>query len=194
MRKQGYQIDGFVLTEHRQFNHDLNYQHLSYENDILILKGAELDTDSGHFLVYGITEQLSEEIDFSDVNINAAVLVETCVEKGAVAIPAHPGRNGIGFANFIDSGYSQFKTIKVVEQLNGSNRASENARTSSLIKKFNYLGIGGSDSHVVSTIGTCMTHFENKIDNEEDLVRELKGTSFKAIHLREAISTESSAL
>ena len=192
LRKKGYQIDGFVLTEHRQYDPDINYQHLSDENDILILKGAELDTDSGHFLVYGITEELQRKIDFSDINMNAAVLIKTCEENKAVAIPAHPGRDRIGFVNFIDSGYSQFKDIKVVEQLNGSNRKSEHERTSSLIRKFNYLGVGGSDSHMVSTIGTCMTLFENRIHNEEDLVRELRGTAFKAIHLGEAISTESS--
>ena len=121
-------------------------------------------------------------------------MIETCEENEAVAIPAHPGRHRIGFANFIDSDYSQFKTVKVVEQLNGSDRASENERTSDLIRKYNYLGIGGSDSHMVSTIGTCMTYFQNRIKNEKDLVRELKGSGFKAIHLREAISTKSSTL
>ena len=87
LRKKGYQIDGFVLTEHRQYDPDINYQHLSDENDILILKGAELDTDSGHFLVYGITEELQRKIDFSDINMNAAVLIKTCEENKAVAIP-----------------------------------------------------------------------------------------------------------
>ena len=43
LRKKGYQIDGFVLTEHRQFNHQIDYTKLGNENGLLILKGAELD-------------------------------------------------------------------------------------------------------------------------------------------------------
>ena len=43
LRKKGYQIDGFVLTEHRQFNHQIDYTKLGNENGLLILKGAELE-------------------------------------------------------------------------------------------------------------------------------------------------------
>ena len=70
LRKKGNTIDGFVLTEHRQFNHDIDYSALSAENQILILKGAELDTDCGHFLVYGVTEEITARIDFSDVSLS----------------------------------------------------------------------------------------------------------------------------
>ena len=52
IRRKGGHIDGFVLTEHRQFDHGLDYSNLSSDSGLLILKGAELDTDSGHFLEY----------------------------------------------------------------------------------------------------------------------------------------------
>ncbi len=56
LRTRGFRIDGFVLTEHRQFDLSIDYSELSEKYDILILKGAELDTDCGHFLVYGINK------------------------------------------------------------------------------------------------------------------------------------------
>ena len=76
LRRKGAEIDGFVLTEHRQFNHDIDYVSLSKKNGITILKGAELDTDAGHFLVYGITKSLSENIDFFDLSMSAEKLVK----------------------------------------------------------------------------------------------------------------------
>ena len=133
LRKKGKSIDGFVLTEHRQFNHSVNYSSLASESGLIILKGAELDTDTGHFLVYGISEELTNKIDFSDVNMSAQKLVDCCDTYGAIAIPAHPGRAGIGFAEYLDKGVTGFETVKTVERLNGSNRPGEGEKAELLI-------------------------------------------------------------
>ena len=86
LRRKGIEIDGFVLTEHRQFNHDIDYVPLSRKSGVTVLRGAELDTDAGHFLVYGITESLSANIDFLDLSMNAEKLVMLCDKFGAIAI------------------------------------------------------------------------------------------------------------
>ncbi len=78
LKEKGYQIDGFVLTEHRRFDQDVDYSALSKEHGILILKGSELDTRYGHFLVYGVTEGLTRDIDFSDVRMDARQLMQGC--------------------------------------------------------------------------------------------------------------------
>lgn len=183
LRRKGKSIDGFVLTEHRQFDHDVDYTKLASDNGIIILKGAELDTDTGHFLVYGISEQITAELDFSDVNMSAQNLVDICDTYGGIAIPAHPGRAGIGFAEYLDGGVTGFEAVKSVEQLNGSNRPGEGEKAESLIKAKGYLGTGGSDAHIVSAIGTCMTSFEKTINNESDLVQELRNGRFTAVRL-----------
>ena len=183
LRKKGKSIDGFVLTEHRQFNHSVNYSSLASESGPIILKGAELYTDTGHFLVYGISEELTTKIDFSDVNMSAQKLVDCCDTYGAIAIPAHPGRAGIGFAEYLDKGVTGFETVKTVERLNGSNRPGEGEKAELLIDAKGYQGTGGSDAHIVSAIGTCMTNFEKDISDEYDLVEELRNGSFKAVRL-----------
>ena len=109
IRKKGGDIDGFVLTEHRQFDHNLDYSRLSSESGLLILKGAELDTDSGHFLVYGITSEITNRLDFSNVNLRAVDLVYTCDEYGAIAIPAHPGRQELDLLNLSKMESQNFK-------------------------------------------------------------------------------------
>ena len=58
LRKRGYTVDGIVLTEHRQFDVDKDYSALAQQYGVLVLKGSELDTRYGHFLVYGVTGSL----------------------------------------------------------------------------------------------------------------------------------------
>ena len=183
LQNKGYRIDGFVLTEHRQFDHGLDYTYLSSESGLLILKGAELDTNCGHFLVYGVTNPLTDSIDFSDVNIDANKLVELCDDLGAIAIPAHPGRAGIGFAEYVSARRAGFETIGVVEGLNGSNRPGEGEKAALLIQQRGYLSTGGSDAHIVSAIGTCMTLFKDKITTEAELVLALRAGNYKPVML-----------
>ncbi|MEE8442791.1 MAG: PHP domain-containing protein, partial [Dehalococcoidia bacterium] len=65
LRKRGYQVDGIVLTEHRKFDAAQDYSALSREYDVVVLKGVELDTSHGHFLVYGVNDKLVRAFDFA---------------------------------------------------------------------------------------------------------------------------------
>ena len=185
LRRKGYRVDGFVLTEHRHFDFDKDYSTLSRDHDVVILKGSELDTNYGHFLVYGVTETLTTVVDFSDVGVDAIKLVKAAEESGGIAIPAHPGRFGIGLYEYIGNG-ADFSSIKVVEHLNASNRAGEQERAEELIGDRGYLGTGGSDAHMVSAIGTCMTRFDSLITGEQELVRELRSGHFRAVRLEDS--------
>ena len=184
LRRKGYRVDGLVLTEHRKFDFDKDYSALARDNDVVILKGSELDTDCGHFLIYGVTEELARRIDFSKVGVNAIQLLYDTEECGAIAVPAHPGRLGIGLYEFIENG-ADFSQIRVVEALNGSNRPGEQDRAEELIGRYGYLGTGGSDAHLVSAIGTCMTRFEHPMADERELVRQLKTGGFTAVRLED---------
>ena len=184
LRRKGYRIDGFVLTEHRQFDFDRDYSALAAEGDVLILKGAELDTRVGHFLVFGITPELTRRIDLTDVGMDAMELMRVAAETGGIAIPAHPGRFGIGLYEFMGNG-TDYSGLTIVEHLNGSNRPGEQGRAEELIAKYGYKGTGGSDAHLVSAIGACMTEFERPVATEEELVRELISGDFRAVRLEE---------
>ena len=162
LREKGSKIDGIVLTEHRQFDFSVDYSELSDNYQTVVLKGAELDTKHGHFLVYGVSKEMTEIIDFSDVNIDSFVLMEIAKQTGAIAIPAHPGRSGIGLSEWMKQGI-QFPTTDTVERLNGGNRPEEAEIAQDLALKMDYRGTGGSDAHFVSAIAKCMTAFENEI-------------------------------
>ena len=186
LRKRGNTIDGIVLTEHRKFDADLDYSVLAEHYDVLVLKGSELDTRYGHFLVYGVTESLTREIDFTDIRIDARELMKAASHHGAVALPAHPGRFGIGLVEYMEQGET-FPDLGIIELLNGGSRQGENERASELCSKEGYLGIGGSDAHLTSHIGTCLTNFEASISTEQDLVEALHSGRFEPVWLRDTV-------
>ena len=156
--KRGYTIDGFVLTEHRKFDFDKDYSQLAAEYDVLIMKASELDTRYGHVLVYGVTEGLAKDIDLGDVKMDARELMKAARHHGAIAVPAHPGRFGIGLVDYMEQGET-FPDLQIVERVNGGSRAGENERADTLCREHNYLGTGGSDAHLASHLGSCVTSF-----------------------------------
>ena len=189
LRRKGYQIDGFVLTEHRKFDFDEDYAELSAENEIVVLKGSELDTNLGHFLVYGVSEELARRIDFGDVRLDAMELVAAAEDTGAIAIPAHPGRFGIGLYEFARNGVD-LGALRAAELLNGSNRPGEQDRAEELLSRLQLAGTGGSDAHLASAIGKCMTHFDAAVSSEAELVAGLRNGGFRPVLLDETLKRE----
>lgn len=187
LRKRGHTVDGIVLTEHRKFDFDKNYSDLANQYEVLILKGSELDTRYGHFLVYGVTEALTQAMDFSDVRMDARVLMQAARHHDAIAIPAHPGRFGIGLTDYIAQGES-FNDVEIVELLNGGSRIGENERAEELCNSHDLLGIGGSDAHLTSHIATCMTDFKTPIKTESDLVDALLSKEFQPVWLKDVVN------
>ena len=182
LRKKGRQIDGIVLTEHRKFDRDADYSELANQYGVLVLKGAELDTKYGHVLVYGVNDQLLESLDFTDVTLDTQTLINEAKKSGALAIPAHPGRFGVGLVDHIAKG-AIIDGIGIVETLNFGSREGENERASELASQRGLMGIGGSDAHFTSSIGSCVTKFEDHIENESDLVEALLNGKFEAVNI-----------
>ncbi|MBI4233705.1 MAG: hypothetical protein HY686_04615 [Chloroflexi bacterium] len=185
LRGKGYQVDGMVLTEHRKFDQDADYSALAREYGVLVLKGSELDTRYGHFLVYGVNEHLLRTFNFADVTLDSEALMREAERSGAIAIPAHPGRFGVGLVEFLAKGVQL--DLRVVERLNGGSRKGENERAEELCRQRNLLGTGGSDAHFASAIAAYLTEFRDPIRNEEDLVAALYNGHFQARRLEETL-------
>ncbi len=180
IRTRNIPIDGFVLTEHRQFDHESDYSGLAAEYGLSILKGSEVETEYGHILVFGVTPALTDEFDFTDIHLALADVLAACEKHGAVAIPAHPGRKRVGMAAHLDE-FGVPEGIRIVEVFNGGSRGEEDQVAQQLADDQSYLGIGGSDAHIVSHIGRCATKFPNAISDEQELVAALKAETFEAV-------------
>jgi len=179
IRKKELPIDGFVLTEHRQFDEASDYRHLEDEYGLVILKGSEVETDYGHVLVYGVNEDLLDAFDFARVDNPIEDVLDAARRCGAVAAPAHPGRVNVGlFAHFERRG--PVDGIDIVEVYNGGSRPGDDELSLREAERHGYRGLGGSDSHIVSRIGRCATEFEGDIKDMDDLVAALQSGRFEA--------------
>lgn len=178
-------IEGFVLTEHRQFDDESDYSDLAEKFGLTILKASEVETEYGHVLVYGVTPELQERFDFSNTHLKLENVIQESEAHGAIAVPCHPGRPRVGmFAHTDALGIPEGVTI--VEIYNGGSRDQEDQIAIDNAASLGYRGIGGSDSHIVSHIGRCATRFEKPITDMDDLVAALKAGEFEAVSLKTA--------
>jgi histidinol phosphatase-like PHP family hydrolase len=183
IRKRGLELDGFVLTEHRQFDDESDYRKLEDEHGIPIMKASEVETDYGHVLVFGVNEDLRNAFDFTRIDLPLEEVLRESHRCGAVAVPCHPGRTRVGMCAHIEA-RGAVPGVRVIEVLNGGSREGEDDASLKLARERGYLGIGGSDSHIVSHLGRCATKFESDIHNIDELVDALRGDAFEAISWR----------
>jgi hypothetical protein len=176
-------LDGIVLTEHRQFDLERDYRALEDRYGFLILTAAEVETDYGHMLVYGVNPGILARFDFRNVRIPAQELITEVDRLGGVALPCHPGRPTVGLCAHYET-KPPLEGVIAVEALNGGSRKGEEARVAELVQRFGYATYGGSDSHLVTFVGICATEFERDVRTTDDLVRELKGGGYRPVDFR----------
>ncbi len=176
-------LDGIVLTEHRQFDLNRDFRALEDQYGYLILNAAEVETDYGHVLVYGVNRDILARFDFTDVRLPAQAVISEVWRMGGVALPCHPGRPNVGLCAHYE-GKPELEGVVAVEALNGGSKKGEDARVRDLMTTHGYAGFGGSDSHLVSFVGICATEFDRPIRTVEDLVDELRGARCRPVDFR----------
>ena len=179
VRRKELPLDGLVLTEHRQFDGTSDYRPLEDKYGLLILKASEVETDYGHVLVFGVNEELLHAFDFARIDHSLPDVLAAAKRCGGFAVPCHPGRKNDGlFAHYERRG--PVEGVEVVEVHNGGSIPGEDERSVQEARRYGYRGIGGSDSHIVSRIGSCATEFEDDIATMDDLVEALRAGKCEA--------------
>ena len=184
-RKNGYHIDGFVLTEHRRYLTDANYDALAAQYNLTILRGIEVETDVGHVLVYGVNDNFLSRFDLSDIALPYAEVFRVAQETGAIAVGAHAGRPRIGLVEHVGERGVSLETVGIIEALNGGSSDYENGRSFDLAEQHGLLTVGGSDAHFVSALGRCLTEFDVKVTSNEELVAALRSGQFRPVRVED---------
>jgi predicted metal-dependent phosphoesterase TrpH len=177
-------LDGIVLTEHRQFDTRRDFRDLEDRYGFLILNAAEIETDYGHVLVYGVNDDILARFDFTDIRLPAQAVLTEIQRLGGVALPCHPGRPTVGLCAHYEA-RGPLEGVIAVEALNGGSKRGEDDRVRDLIRQYGYAGFGGSDSHLVSFVGICATEFDGEIRTMDDLVRELRAGRCRPVDFRQ---------
>ncbi len=177
-------LDGIVLTEHRQFDSTRDFRDLEDKYGLLILNAAEIETDYGHVLVYGVNDDILGRFDFANVRLPAQDVITEVYRMGGVALPCHPGRPNVGMCAHYET-KPVLDGVIAVEALNGGSKKGEDARVRELMERYGYAGFGGSDSHLVSFVGICATELDADIRTMDDLVCELRAGRCRPVDFRQ---------
>jgi len=188
-RRLGYRIDGFVLTEHRNYDPSRDFSALAAKYGAVVLRGVEVETDIGHVLVYGVTPEFLRRFDLANISLPYAEVFRAAWETGGIAVGAHGGRPHIGLVDHVEERAVDLAPVTVVEALNGGSSDFENARAHDLAVARGLREVGASDSHFVSALARCLTRFEGVIRTEADLVAALRDPAarFQAMRLEETV-------
>ncbi len=167
---KAFNLGGIVITEHNCIwdKQEINaLKEKTDAGDLVILCGQEIRTYNegflqGDLLVFGFYDIIREEI-------SACELVQKVHDAGGVIAAAHPFRSFLGLGNSIYE-----LDLDAVEVLNSNHSVKEAQAAKDASAKLGLPAIGGSDAHCAVDVGNYLTFFENRIENEEQLVCEIK--------------------
>ncbi len=172
-------LNGICLTDHNFIWERESVERLKEKHDFLILRGTEVTTDQGDILVFGIEKRFSGIVSIKE-------LKDEVEKSDGFMISAHPFR-GFIISDFESIGLTPeraakrdlFRYVDAIESLNGRVNDSENIFTHRVAEILHLPETGGSDAHETSEIGIYATCFEEKIEDERDLIDALKNRRYR---------------
>jgi predicted metal-dependent phosphoesterase TrpH len=145
---------------------------------IRIFQGNEITTNQGDILVFGYDREVKGVVPIQDLRKEVEAL------KGLM-IAAHPFRGFLLFGiSQLQLGVEQackrtvFQHVDGLEIHNCKVTDPENDMARRVAERLGLLGVAGSDAHRLDEVGRCITVFERKIQNELELIEELRGRRF----------------
>ena len=175
------ELDGICFTEHQVVWDRDDVDRLARDSGIRIFRGNEFTTNQGDILVFGFYEDIKELLIIQELR-------DKVTAAGGYMIAAHPFRGfktfGIGQLQMTVEQASKRKVLEFVDAVeigNGKLSADENEMAGKVAVNLGLPGTGGSDAHRIDEIATWVTEFENDIEDEADLLRELHAGRFRAV-------------
>lgn len=172
-------LNGVAITEHDNFTaKDIL---ASWDKtDLVLIAGIEIRTGVGDIIAFGLD-------DYSEELSDPKKLKEIANAKGAFLIAAHPFRRdfspvGYGGVSFFEPDISLEKAIQrpifsivdAIEVINGGSIAKEIEFSIEVSKVLGLKNIAGSDAHSPRSLGSCVTIFPKRFNNQSDFLEILK--------------------
>ena len=174
-------LDGICLTEHQVLWQPEQLVVLAEQAQVAIFRGNEFTTNQGDILVFGYDEDIKELLTIEE--LHAAVR-----EAGGFMIAAHPFRGfktfGIGQLQMtVEQACTRkvFDFVDAIEVKNGKVSEEENDMAAKVATRLRLPGTAGSDAHRVDEVAKWTTDFEREIENEQELIEELRAGRFTTV-------------
>ena len=176
LEAKGLGLDGLCLTEHDAFWDAEELARLGRRYGIQLFPGAEINTEDGHFLAFGLTEYFfgMHKLEF---------LYQKVQSVGGVLVAAHPYRRrgvrnspAVSLASVVQKTKKEkaFRHCDAMETLNGRGTKIENTFSIKLAHALALPGVGGSDAHTREDLGICATQFKTRINDLDELVSAIR--------------------
>jgi predicted metal-dependent phosphoesterase TrpH len=171
-------LDGVCVTDHDGFWPREALEEIGRAAGILLIPGCEVNTDSGHALVFGPDEYRfgfhHPERLAAAVEAAGGALVAAHPYRRVLPPDASPGDETFGVA--LDRALESplLKHAAAIETLNGRGAARENAFALELASRARLPCVGSSDAHDASGVGSVATSFERPVGSLKELVAELR--------------------
>lgn len=177
-------LDALFVTNHNTLN---GYEQiLEYKNNhskyagIQIYPAEEITTSTGaHVIAYGISEEIRADLPLEEV-------LDEIKRQDAVSCAPHP-------FSLLDALRDGARQCDLVEVFNSNNvDLISNARATQFSLENNKVGVAGSDSHVLSTLGRCVNliEAENNLDGALSSMRHGRITIQQTGYAREKETLE----
>lgn len=183
-------LDGVCITDHDQVWHESAIKRLGEKHDFLVIGGAEVDTDVGEMLVFGVHQSVLNVYDVQDVR-------DMVDDAGGVMVFAHPFRKEpalvSAYVHSSENGSAgsrelaevserpSFKLVDGMEVYNGQSSRTEVGFAATVANHLGLTGTGGSDAHAILGVGSCYTLFEDEVRDERDLIDQIKAGRVRAV-------------
>ena len=171
-------LDAICITDHDYFWDPADIIDLSARHDFLVLPGAEVNTDQGHVLVFGLERYV--------FGMHKATTLHRLVHQaGGVMVAAHPYRRRYqreqagkpdSYRSMVDSACADqlLPLCDAIEVLNGRATDGESAFSVDVTRRLGLGMAGASDAHRLEQLGTAATWFDNPVACLDDLITEIK--------------------
>ena len=159
-------IDVIAVTDHNTTRKISSVKDFAEKKGIIIIKGIEIDTDSGHLIGFGVDEEIEKKIKLGIDLLETADLIKDF--GGEVYIP-HPfdiRKKGVG---------PRVKEVDgIIEVFNSMNIFGfENKYADIVADKLKKPKAVGADAHTLSMIPRCITVVDAEPD-EYSIIKNIK--------------------
>lgn len=157
-------LDGIAITDHDTIEGALNA--LERKTDIIIIPGIEINTEKGHIIGLGVTEQIPPRLTPLET-------VNEIRKQGGIAVVPHPHEF---FYHGIGPGETRSIKPEAIEVINSSSLFLSFTKNlnQKLAESLNAAKVAGSDSHIPETIGDAYTTIHANSTRLEAIIQTIK--------------------
>lgn len=174
-KAQSLGLDAICLTEHGLMWGRKEVEELEKTSaGVRIFRGMEVTTNQGDVLVFGLSRDIKEVVPIQELR-------KEVLEAQGFMVAAHP------FRGFLLFGVAQlqmsveqacrrslFEYVDAVEIGNCKVTEPENEMARQVAQRLGLAGVAGSDAHRLEELGRWVTVFRRGIENESELLEELR--------------------